>query len=146
MKSYTRGFTLIELLVSISIIGIVVTIGIASFATINKNSRDVKRKSDIEQLRSAFEMYRADSKAYPNAGCVSATCTAVDVQTLLTELVGYMAAIPTDPNKLQKYWYRATQLVNGKYYGYCLSANVEGTVPTNTCVPDGGYNWGVSNP
>lgn len=145
-KVVGAGFTLIELLVSISIIGILVTIGIASFATVNKQTHDAKRKSDIEQVRSALEMYRSDIKYYPSGGCASSSCTAVDVQTLATDLSDYMAAIPTDPNKVQKYWYRATTLVNGLYYGYCLSANLEGTVPTDTCVPDGEYNWGVSNP
>ncbi len=145
-EGYTKAFTLIELLVSISIIGILVTIGIASFATINKQTHDAKRKSDIEQVRSALEMYRSDMKYYPSGGCASSSCTAVDVQTIATDIVDYMAAIPTDPNKVQKYWYRATTLVNGLYYGYCLSANLEGAVPTDTCVPDGEYNWGVSNP
>ena len=145
-EGYTRAFTLIELLVSISIIGVLVTIGIASFSTLNKQSHDAKRKSDIEQVRSALEMYKADKKYYPSGGCASSSCTAVDVQTIASDIVDYMAAIPTDPNKVQKYWYRATTLVNGLYYGYCLSANLEGTVPTDTCVPDGEYNWGVSNP
>lgn len=147
MKRNTFGFTLIELLVSVSIIGILVTIGIASFATINKQAHDAKRKSDIEQLRSALEMYRADNKSYPAVGCASTTCTAVDVQTMLTDLVGYMPVIPTDPIKTQVYYYRPEEQVDGKYFAYCMSVNLERSVPTDvTCTPDNGYNWGVNSP
>ena len=146
MKKTILGFTLIELLVSVSIIGIIVTIGIASFATINRQSHDAKRKSDIEQIRSALEMYRADNKFYPDGGCTSSTCTAVDIHELDSPLGNYMPAIPFDPIKIQTYYYRAEEESNGAYYGYCLSAKLERDIPTETCDPDNDYNWGIRNP
>lgn len=140
------GFTLIELLVSISIIGILVTIALSAYSTINKKTHDTKRKSDIEQVRSALEMYRSENKFYPTGGCAGASCTNVAVSTLSTDLLSYMTTIPSDPKSSQSYWYRATDLVSGNYYGYCLSANLEQTNPTDSCTPNTGYNWGTKNP
>lgn len=141
-----NAFSLIELLVSISIIGIIITIGLSSYSTINKKTHDTKRKSDIEQLRSALEMYRTENKFYPTGGCVSQSCQAVDLSALAADLLPYMSALPTDPNSSQTYWYKATDVSNGAYYGYCLSANLEQTAPTDTCTPDASYNWGIKNP
>ena len=146
MKRKIFGFTLIELLVAVSIIGVIVTIGIASFATLNRQSHDAKRKSDIEQIRSALEMYRADNKFYPDGGCASTTCLAIDIQELDGALGDYMPALPKDPIKTQTYYYRAEEESDGEYYGYCLSANVERDIPTETCEPDNDYNWGIRNP
>lgn len=91
---YHLGFTLMELLITVSIIAILISIGIASYSTINKQSRDTKRKSDIEQIRSALEMYRADNSAYPNVGSGSWTA-ASDLSTALATT--YILAIPSDP-------------------------------------------------
>lgn len=141
------GFTLIELLISISIIGILVTIGIVAFSTINKNSRDTKRKSDVEQVRSALEMYRGDNLSYPDAGCTTASCLSVPLLDLGMTLIDYIPVIPKDPNKNQDYFYRAiSQGSDGLYYGYCITVNLERDDVTDTCTPDVGYNWGVKNP
>jgi len=59
------GFTLIEILVVTTIIAILAAIGIVSYSQTNKNARDKKRQADIEQIRSALEMYRADEGVYP---------------------------------------------------------------------------------
>ena len=59
-----NGFSLIELMVSTTVIAILTVIGVVSYSSVNKRSRDVKRKSDIEQIRSALEMYRSDYGYY----------------------------------------------------------------------------------
>lgn len=60
------GFTLIELIVVITIISLVATFGLATnFRAAQRTARDGKRKSDLEQIRSALEMYRADEGEYP---------------------------------------------------------------------------------
>ncbi|MBP9814638.1 prepilin-type N-terminal cleavage/methylation domain-containing protein, partial [Candidatus Woesebacteria bacterium] len=121
MKKIYRqsGFTLMELLITVSIIAILISIGIASYSTINKQSRDTKRKSDIEQLRSALEMYRADNSSYPSTGAGGWT-VASDLSTVLATT--YILAIPSDPKgATQPYMYKATDISNGIYYGYCIS-------------------------
>ena len=144
-KTYHQlGFTLMELLITVSIIAILISIGIASYSTINKQSRDTKRKSDIEQIRSALEMYRADNSAYPNVGSGSWT-VASDLSTALATT--YILAIPSDPKgATQPYMYKATDLANGVYYGYCLSSLLETENPTDTCTPYTGQSFGIKNP
>jgi prepilin-type N-terminal cleavage/methylation domain-containing protein len=60
-----KGFTLIELLVVISIIGILVSVVIASYGSIQKKSRDERRKSDLAEISSALILYFQDFDKYP---------------------------------------------------------------------------------
>jgi len=140
-----HGFSLVELLISVSIIAILIAIGIASYSTINKQSRDTKRKSDIEQLRSAIEMYRSENGYYPNTGAGW-----VDITSLSALTPTYIPAIPEDPKNTTPYVYRykATGLSNGQYYGYCIEATVESAGSlSNTCTSiESGFNYGVKNP
>lgn len=149
-RTNTSGFSLIELLVTVSIIAILVAIGVASYATINKQSRDTKRRSNLEQIRSALEMYRADNGSYPSAGSGTwvAASSSTDVLVGLTPSLvpTYMAQVPTDPKSLQSYMYMATNGSGGRYYGYCLSTLLESENPTDTCTPATGQTYGVRNP
>ncbi|OGG26970.1 hypothetical protein A2960_02375 [Candidatus Gottesmanbacteria bacterium RIFCSPLOWO2_01_FULL_39_12b] len=54
---HNKGFSLLELLVVISIIAIMITLGISSYSTAQKKSRDSKRKSDLKDVQSALEQY-----------------------------------------------------------------------------------------
>jgi prepilin-type N-terminal cleavage/methylation domain-containing protein len=96
-----NGFTLIELLVAISIIAILSSISIFALNDARKSGRDAKRKADIAQIASGFELYKADCNYYPNSlptagnpltggGCNSNT---------------YIEAIPADPDTANKYGY-----------------------------------------
>ncbi len=141
-----RGFTLIEILVAATILAVLAAIGLVSYSKVNQRSRDSKRKSDIEQIRSAVEMYRLDMGYYPNTGS-GAWSNAEDLSSALVST--YMPGIPTDPKSLtQTYRYKATSLSGGFYYGYCLSALLESENPTDTCPPDtvNLHNYGVKSP
>ena len=63
-----RGFTLIELLVVIAIIGVLAAVVLASLGTARQNAADAQRVSDLNQLRSAVEMYHLANGRYPNPG------------------------------------------------------------------------------
>lgn len=150
MKSVSKrwaGFTLIEVLVAATIVALLVAIGVVSFTSVNKRSRDAKRRGDIEQLRSALEMYRADNGYYPNTGSGSYA----NVSDLSDKLVtlGYMPAMPTDPTTGAVYRYKATNpsAAPVQYYGYCLSALLEQN-PSQACAADISlsHNYGVKNP
>jgi prepilin-type N-terminal cleavage/methylation domain-containing protein len=130
------AFTLIELLVVISIIGILVGVSIFGLSGARESSRDARRKSDLELIRSGLEIYKADCNAYP--------------ATLGTSLVGsgtplscssnntYINYVPVDPvAAVKSYRYAAT----ASGYELCASLEQQG-LTTVTC--GGSSNCGTS--
>lgn len=93
MKKKNDGFTLIEILVVATIIGILAALGAVSYSALNANSRDALRKADIEQIRSALEMYRSNDSlsGYPTS------------TSALTP--NYIRSVPTDPKTGSVYPY-----------------------------------------
>lgn len=66
--SKNKGFTLIELLVVISIIGFLAAIVMSSLQTAREKALDTQIKSDMVQIKNAFELYATDNNyAYPVA-------------------------------------------------------------------------------
>ena len=97
------GFTLIELIVVISIIGILTTIGTATYTTAQQKSRDARRKQDLGALKSALILYYRDYKEYPPV-CSPLPCTDDEYMSSGTSsdwidgLFTYMAGnMPKDP-------------------------------------------------
>jgi type II secretion system protein G len=130
-----KGFTLLELLVVISIIMVLTVSGVAAYSSVSKNSRDARRKSDIEQLRQALEMFRSDQGYYPsvNTGAL-ATANNLNTGNATTGLYpNYSPSIPVDPrfSTSNPYLYRATNLSNAQYYGYCLCTVLEAASAVN---------------
>lgn len=152
-----KGFTLIEVLVAATIIGVLASVAIGSYSIATKNSRDARRKSDLETLRSAIELYRADNGRYPRAGCGGGTCGSTNVTGLNSALVTtYIDAIPNDPTTAltTPYKYHAEDFSGSGPFQYCLMAVMENTANANSgtvCTSivggiDSGYNYGVKNP
>jgi general secretion pathway protein G len=82
-----KGFTFIEILVVATIIGVLATIGATSYQTASKKSRDGKRKADLEQIRAALELYRADYGQYPTTSSLNSLTTT------------YITVLPSPPPK-----------------------------------------------
>lgn len=93
-----KAFTLIELLIVITIIGILMALAIASYARTRASARDAKRQSDLEQIKSAAEIYRADNGRYPGFGSAGTDNGWAFADTLSILSPNYMNPIPTDPN------------------------------------------------
>ena len=140
--SSRRGFTLIELLVAATIIAVLTSIGVVSYQAANKQARDAKRKADLEQVRAALEMYKADNNWYPDTGSGSWTNTS----NLGTPLNSYLPLIPSPPKTTEFYYYEATSLTGGHYYGYCLSSDMEASNPADSCPPHSGHEYGLKSP
>ncbi len=104
----TSGFTLLEIIIVMAIIGLLTTLGLASYQSTNKRARDGKRQADLEQMRTALEIARSDSEAntYP--------ATLGELQT-----GGYLT-VPTDPRKFVYVYVPA-----GDYRTYSLCAHLE---------------------
>lgn len=87
-----KGFTLVELLVVIVLIGILTAFITSNYIGVRQRARDAQRKSDLQQLRSALELYRADKGIYPTSAEFPACGnTFVDGSTT------YMQKVPCDP-------------------------------------------------
>lgn len=103
------GFTLVEIIVVISIISLIATIGISSYSVLNRNARDARRKADLEQVRSALELYKSNNGAYPTTGgawygtCTAgwATVTSDYVPNIVAD--GYIQKLPQDPRNGQSF-------------------------------------------
>lgn len=134
------GFTLMEVLIAVTIIAILSVIGIVSYSSINKRSRDAKRKSDLEQVRSALEMYRSDHGVYPGTAEGFIPLTSLDPGDNTGPLIPlYLPAIPMDPKSTISvpipYYY--TPLTSGlgttTFFYYCLCSKMETETGNNSC-------------
>ena len=86
-----KGFTLIELLIVIAIIGVLATLLMVNFIGVRQRARDAQRKSDLRQMQSALELYRADNNTYPLSPLPNCG------QPLAANGTTYMTSIPCDP-------------------------------------------------
>lgn len=103
-----KGFTFVELLVVVTIIAVLSSVAIVSFQSTNRNSRDAKRKADLEQVRAALELYRAENGVYPDD--VSFGSTITDGTNT------YLNPVPLDPKDGQTgYGYTYNQLTTTTY-------------------------------
>ncbi|NLG06223.1 MAG: prepilin-type N-terminal cleavage/methylation domain-containing protein [Candidatus Pacebacteria bacterium] len=86
-----RAFTLIEILVVATIIAVLVTVTAVSFSNAQKNSRNSKRKTDLETVRQALVLYRQDKGSYGN---VTGSSTAGNFTNILDRLAldGYLTS------------------------------------------------------
>ena len=64
-RSHSCGFTLIELLVVISVIGVLTSLVIMNVMGVRERVRDSQRKSDLNQISKALEMYYNEFGKYP---------------------------------------------------------------------------------
>lgn len=85
-----KGFTLIELLVVISIIAILITIIVATFGTTQQKARDSRRKTDLDALKKALELFKSDTRGAAKYPDHINTTALVDTK--------YIKEIPKDPS------------------------------------------------
>jgi type II secretion system protein G len=123
----SSAFTLLELLVVISIIGILVALSIFGLQGARVSARDARRKADLEQIKSALEIYKADCGKYP-AAAYNPSATAL-TQTCLGTVNTYISALP-DPVSGRNYSYNTTD--SGITY-YLCAALEQGGPGGGTC-------------
>lgn len=65
----TRGFTLVEMLVTVAIGVLILSLLTIGLFAARRESRDVKRLSDMQQLRSSMAAVKVQFGSYMDAGC-----------------------------------------------------------------------------
>ncbi len=150
-REENKGFTMVELLVVMAILGILSTIGLTSFRTSLMKSRDAKRKSDLEQIQRALEMYNNDYGKYPTSASGKITTTALLTWGFseFSDAKGtiYMKELPGDPTGNPEYCYVYSA---GPPVAYKIYAKLENTEDPRatldiTCNDVFHYNYGVSS-
>jgi len=125
-----NGFTLVELLVTMTVIAILMGLAFVSFSGTKKTARDGKRKADLEQIRSALEMYRSDNEKYPSS---------------LSDLTsgGYLSSLPADPLGYTYYYEKS----DDNHYQLCAYLETGGSDDCGDhCSAPGACNYKVTNP
>lgn len=137
----TLGFTLIELLVTATIISLLTTIGIVGYQVTGKQSRDAKRKADLEQIRVALEMIREDCDSYPGTAPPWGSRWEVTCKEVTN---AYMEEVPQDP-KAPTFIYVYSS--GGVTYSLCAYLeNSSGDVGCGGCGGGQNCNYKVTNP
>lgn len=143
-NAHVAGFSLLEMLIVMAIMGIILTISTVSYLTIQQRGRDARRRTDIEQLRTALEIYRSQNGIYPSIAASNTWITAAPLNNPLVT-PGYMRSIPTDPNQNATfpYWYKSWN----SWQNYCIAANFEQPSTVSQCVgPNANYDYRIVNP
>lgn len=123
-KKFQQGFSLIELLVVATIMIVLMTIGLVSYRQASRNSRNAKRKSDLESVRQALVLYHNNNSEYPDlASDAAPTKTAFD--TMLATITDYLSvssvADPKDDG-VYEYQYGSD---SGNTFNLCASLETE---------------------
>ena len=152
-----HGFTLMEILIAIAILGILAVVGMGNFYTSLKKGRDARRKSDLEQVQKALEMYYNDHGQYP-------IDSEFDVNSPWGEeftdgATIYMTKLPVDPKTRSDYQYDYETDDEGTFFQLytCLEntqdqgpgVNQDGYAGTDCGCPtvsDPICNYGISSP
>lgn len=108
MKS-KRGFTLIELLVVIAIIGVVGAIVMVVLSDARAKGNDGGRKTQVQEVLKALELYYTDNGAYPQYGSSSGTGGTLDgINSSFFGIGTYLKRLPAEAST---------------HYYYCVSAS-----------------------
>lgn len=112
----SQGFTLIELMVVVTIIAFLAVIGVVSFTNIQAQSRDGRRRADIDAIATALESNRD-----PVAGTYSVFVYSPAANTLFAN-----GKVPVDPVDTAS-TYTAISY-NGASYSYTFTSTTTGYV------------------
>ena len=117
------SFTLIELLVVLAIIGVLAGIIIVNMSDAQASARDARRMSDLDQMKSALEIYRANKLHYPIDTTDGTGFCMKDNPSFLAEIQPYAPNVPQDP--LGGDWPCYRYYGDSTGTGYVLTAKLE---------------------
>lgn len=134
-----KGFTLIELLVVIAIIALLSSVVLASLSTARMKARDSKRIQDVQQVKTAIELYVHDKKSPVGTGPgwwaqLNNSCSSWSTASNPSPYYGlqptYIASLPEDPRSPGV----PTQCIvaDGYWYYYGRGYSFDGTLIVST--------------
>ncbi|OGH14058.1 MAG: hypothetical protein A2687_02225 [Candidatus Levybacteria bacterium RIFCSPHIGHO2_01_FULL_38_26] len=141
-----------ELLIVMGVLAVLIgsLITILDPVTQLKRGRDGTRKSDLSQIQSALELFRADHGCYPHGTCLALAAFPSCGNNFSAGGVTYMSRIPCDPINAgqHKYTYDSTGTT---YNIYSCLENINDLLkdnPNNPIYCNGTTNWSytVRNP
>lgn len=103
MRIKQKGFTFVELMVVITVASIMFAVATVSYQNVTKNSRDSRRKTDMESIRQAMELYRSYVGTYPTG--IYLTCGSYE--GICSGNQTYMSKTPVDPKDGSDYVYNS---------------------------------------
>ncbi len=141
---------MIEIMIVMVIIGLIVTMGGAAYTNAVRQGRDARRKVDLDQIRSALELYRSNdaNAAYPT----STTSGGLPPHLDQAQVASYLK-VPIDPGHRRNYYYTSVQsdgspcgFINTYCRDYTLATYLETArtptactgVPSMSCYRSGG--------
>ena len=139
-----NGFTLIELLVAMTIMALLMSLALVAYQGAKKSARDGRRKADLEQIRSALEIYRTDCKTYPSSLSWGGQLKGDDSSSACSSSNVYLDQIPSDPGSCSYYYSRSSS----NSYTLCASLETGGNLVSGcgSCGSGCTCNYKVTNP
>ncbi|HNP89485.1 MAG: Type II secretion system protein G precursor [Microgenomates group bacterium ADurb.Bin219] len=137
-KKNKSGFSLVELLIVFSLMGVLLSISLAALGSTRKSARDSKRKADLEQIRSALEMYRTDVGIYPSNLLFGTGSLSFGNDI-------YLSSVPNDPLS-SPYTYVYSRLTNNSYVLCAYLETGSGNAGCGDCSSGVACNYRVTNP
>ncbi len=134
-KDFNKGFTLIELLVVIAIMMILSSVVTVSLASAKAKARDARRLHDLDQIRTALDLYYTDHGYYPGVACgwncnEYVTSNNSGWASLTADLAPYIQ-LPVDPINTINYGLQTCKAFYDNCYVYTYG-NVGDLTKTNT--------------
>lgn len=119
MLKNKRGFTIIELLVAVVVIGILSTLVIVNFSSVQPQARDKERKIEVETIASYLETEFQKNGKYPSAATMTGSVSGV--RTALGNIPASTLAAPgvaTGTNSIISFTVAPPTNVTTSNYGY----------------------------
>lgn len=120
------GLTFVELIIIITILAILSALITPNFINSLKKGRDARRKSDLNQIQKALEMYYEDNNTYPLTSMISfgegnKICHPRGCDTKI-----YMESVPNDPISNYTYVYQSNDGSSYKLYSCIENSQDQG--------------------
>ncbi len=129
MLTNKKGFTLIELLVVIAIIGILAGVVLVSLSGARNSAKNARIISEMDQLRTAAELYYAKKNSYEGF------CSDSSVTIISSDIKAQGSTTDFKCVAEESKYCAAAKLVDSDTY-YCVDSKMNSTsIPTTTSNP-----------